>query len=66
MVSFSSGDSNSGSPLLEQVMMSTVFRLLFIAGENAQVMVVTVLKYSAFLAANLLCQIVLLYSLYLF
>ena len=33
-----------GPPLLVQVFTSTACRLLFIAGENAQLMVVTVLK----------------------
>jgi len=33
-----------GSPLLVQVLVSTACRLLFIAGENAQLMVMAVLK----------------------
>jgi len=41
-VYFSSG--NSGSPLLMQVFTSTACRLLFITGNNAQLMVVTVEK----------------------
>ena len=39
-------DSDSGSPLLVQIFMSAAGRLLFIAGENAQLMLVTVLKKS--------------------
>ena len=37
---------NSGSLLLVKVFMSTVYRLLFIAGKNAQLIVVTMLKNS--------------------
>ena len=43
-MSFSNGDS--GSPALVQIFMSAACRLLFIAGENAQLMVVTTLKNS--------------------
>jgi len=43
-VSFSSGDSNSRSPLLVQDIMDVTCRLLFIADEKAQLMVVTMLK----------------------
>ena len=50
---------NSGSPPLAQIFMSTVHKLLCIAGENAQPLVVTVLKI---VAENLLYQIVLLCS----
>jgi len=35
VVYFSSGDSDSGSPPVVQIFMSTVSRLLFTAGENA-------------------------------
>ena len=44
VVCFSSGDSNSGSPMLVQTLTSMACRLLFITGKNAQLMVVTVLK----------------------
>jgi len=40
----SSGDSDSESPSLVQVFMSTIHRLLLIADENAWLMVVTTLK----------------------
>ena len=43
---FSSGISDSGSSLLVQIVMIAAYRLLFIIGENAQLMVVTVLKNS--------------------
>ena len=59
---FSIDDSNSGSPLLVQVLMSTVCRLLFITDKNAQLMVVTVEKH-CFVAENLLYRVVLLCSL---
>ena len=39
---------NSGSPPLVQIFMGTACRLLFITGENTQLMVVTVLKNSVF------------------
>ena len=45
-VHFSSGDSDSGSPPLLQIFTSPACRLLFIAGENAELMVVAVLKMS--------------------
>ena len=44
VVHFSSG--NGGSPPLVQTFMSTACRLLFITGENAELMVVTLLKNS--------------------
>jgi len=47
-VCFSSSDSNSGSPLLVQVLRSMACRLLLIAGENAEIIVVTVLKNSVY------------------
>jgi len=43
---FSSGDSSNGAPPLVQTSTSTVCMLLFMAGENAQLMVVTMLKNS--------------------
>ena len=46
MVHFSSNGSNSGSPLLVQICLSAACRLLFIAGKNAQLMVVVMLKNS--------------------
>jgi len=46
VVCFSSGDSVSVSPPLVQLLLQAACRLLFIAGENAQLMVVTVLKMS--------------------
>ena len=42
MLCFSSGDS--GSPLLVQTVMGVACRLLFVADENAQLMVVTMLE----------------------
>ena len=45
-VSFSSGDRDSGVPPLVQIVMSAACRLLFTAGENSQLMAVTVLKNS--------------------
>ena len=42
VVHFSS--DNSGSPLLVQVLTSTACRLLFIAGENAELVLLIVLK----------------------
>jgi len=44
LVHFSSGSSNSVSSPLVQIFTSTACRLLFIAGKNAQLMVVTMLK----------------------
>jgi len=44
VVHLSSGDSDNGSPLLVQILMSVARRLIFEAGENAQLMVGTVLK----------------------
>ena len=46
VVHFSSGGSKSGSPLLMQIFMSEVCRLLFIAVKNAKLMVVTMVKNS--------------------
>jgi len=57
MVPFSSGNSDSGLPLLVQIVMSAACRLLFTAGKNAQLMVVTMLK-KCFLAEDLLYQTV--------
>ena len=62
MVHFSSGDS--GLPPLAQIFMSITCALLFMAGEKAQPMVVTVLKNS-FIADNLFYEISLWCSLYL-
>jgi len=45
--------------------LSVACRLLFIAGENAQLLVVTVLRSSFSVGENLFYQIVLLCSLYL-
>lgn len=44
VVHFNSG--NSGSPLLVQIVVSMACRLLFIAGKNAQLMVVAISKNS--------------------
>ena len=49
MVHFSSGESGSGAPLLVQILMSAARRLLFIAGQNAQLMVVAMSKNSVLL-----------------
>jgi len=46
VVRFSSGDSNTASPLLVQIFMSAACGLLFIAGKNKQLMVVPRLKNS--------------------
>jgi len=43
MVRFSSGDHSSRALLLVQIITSVVHRLLFIAGKNAQLMVVIML-----------------------
>ena len=43
-MNFSSGDGDSGSLLLLQIVMIAAFRFLFIVGENARLMVVTMLK----------------------
>jgi len=64
-VHFSSGDCNNGSTSLVQIFSSMACRLLFIAIENTQLMVVTMLKNKCFVAENVIDQIVLLYSLYL-
>ena len=42
----SSVDNDSGSPLLVQIFMSMAYRILFIAGENARLLVVTVFQNS--------------------
>lgn len=47
-VAYFSSDSNSISLLLVQIFMNAGCRLLFMAGEHAQVMGVTVLKNSVF------------------
>jgi len=44
VVHFSSGDSDSWSTLLVQILASSACRLLFIAGENAQLVVLPVFK----------------------
>ena len=44
VVHFSSSDSGRCSPLLEHIYMSMALRLLDTADENAQLMVVTMLK----------------------
>jgi len=44
VVGFTSGNSDSGSPLVVEIFTSTAFRLLFTAGKNAELMVVTMLK----------------------
>ena len=49
--------SNSGSPSLVQIFASAACRLLFITTENAQLIVVTVLKNKCLVAENLLYQI---------
>jgi len=46
MVHFSSSDSNRGSPLLVQIVKSVACRLLLIAGENAQLMIMLMLTNS--------------------
>ena len=47
VVHFSSGDSDSRSPPLVQIFTNAACRLLFITDENAQLLVVTVLKNGA-------------------
>ena len=44
VVCFSSGDGGNGSPPLVQVLRGVACRFLFIAGENAELIVVSVLK----------------------
>ena len=44
VVCFTSGNSDSGSPLVVEIFTSMAFRLLFTAGKNAELMVVTMLK----------------------
>ena len=46
-----------GSPPLVQILSSTEYRILFITGENAQLIVVTTLK-KCFVAENFLYQVV--------
>ena len=46
VVCFSSDNINSGSPPLVQIVTSAACRLLFIAGKNAQLMVVIMWKNS--------------------
>jgi len=46
VVHFSSDNSYGGSPLLVQIFMSMACWLLFIRGQNAELMVVTTLKSS--------------------
>ena len=46
VVRFSSGDGDCGLPPLVQIFLSAICRLLFITGENAQLLVVTGLKSS--------------------
>jgi len=54
----------AGSPLLVQIFLSVACRLFFIAGENAQLMVVNdYVEKQCFVSENLLCQAVLLGSL---
>ena len=48
VVHFSSGNSDSGSPLLVLICTNAACRPLFLAGESAQLMVVTVLNNSVF------------------
>jgi len=49
---FSSGDGNSGVPLLVHMFMNVACRLLFITGKTAQLHVLTMLK-ECFVAGNL-------------
>ena len=44
VVHFSSGNSDSGAPLLVQIVMRMACRLLFITGKNARLMLVTMWK----------------------
>jgi len=44
LLHFRSRDSNCGSPLLVQIFMNMACTLLFIAGENAELLDVTTLK----------------------
>ena len=46
VVHFSIGDSNGESPPLVQIIMRAVCMLLFIVGENAELVVVIMLKNS--------------------
>ena len=48
VVCFSSGDNDSGSPPLVHIFMSLECGLLFNAGKNAQLIMVTVLKNNVF------------------
>jgi len=63
VVCFSSGNSNSRSPSLVQIVMNVGCRVLLIACENAQLMVVTILKSSFFVGENFFYLIVLFCSL---
>ena len=66
VVCFSSGDSNSRSPSpLVHIFINTTYRLFFITGKNAEVMVVTeCVEKECFVAENWLCKTVILCSLY--
>lgn len=55
--------SDNESPPLVQIFTSSACRLLFIVGENTQLMMMTVGKY-CFVTESLVCQLVLLCSLY--
>jgi len=46
VVSLRIGDTDSGSPRLVQIFMSTACRILFITGKNALLVVMTMLKNS--------------------
>ena len=46
VVHYSNDDVDSGSPLLVQIFTSVACRFLFVAGKNAQLMVLTMLKTS--------------------
>jgi len=50
VVHFSSGDSDGGLPPLAQTVISMACRLLFLTGQNAQLMLVTMLKNYLFVA----------------
>jgi len=56
VVRFSSGDSNSGSLLLVQIFMSTVCRLLFIAGKKCIMNGSDYVAKECFVAKNLMYQ----------
>ena len=65
VVHFSCSDSNRGSPPLGQIVTRAACRLFFIAGKNALLMVVSMLKKDCSVVENLLYQITLLCSLLL-